>query len=105
VVLVVNFDDEEEKQTNLEQASEAAKAAVNKAAMESIKAIQERNRRQDPWEEEGFWVWWGRTSPPNRKEKEAILHLPAPPAKKGGSKKGRKRKNKKISDLRQWIIG
>jgi len=39
-----------------------------------------------------FWKWWGATSPPDNRVKDYIQHLPAPPAKRGGSKSGKKRK-------------
>lgn len=54
-------------------------------------------------EPEELFRWWGATSPPDVRVKDYIQHIPAPPAKKGGSKSGRKRKNKKISDWRMWV--
>ena len=85
-------DDSELQRQDLQLANEAAKRSVNHAANESAKKIAERNKLEDPWEAEGFWMWWGRTSPPNRKEKDMILHLPGPPAEKSSSRSKRKRK-------------
>lgn len=41
-------------------------------------------------EPEELFRWWGKTSPPDRKEREVLP--PGGPSKKGGSKSGKKRK-------------
>lgn len=50
---------------------------------------QIRGPMPDPWEDPLAWL--SATHPPNIREKEAILPMPAPPAKSGGSKNKRKR--------------
>jgi hypothetical protein len=43
-----------------------------------------------PWEKEGFWQWWARTSPPNARVKDYIQQIEAPIIKKGQSNRTRK---------------
>lgn len=81
---------DEEQRVDLSKANEAAKRSVNKAAAESVAAIQARNRREDPWEADGFWGWWAKTSPPDRKVKEVLP--PGDPCFKSSSKSKRRRK-------------
>jgi len=51
-----------------------------------------------PWDEDPL-LWLASSHPPSIRDKEAILHLPAPPAKSGGSKSKRKRKMPKANDF------
>lgn len=48
-----------------------------------------------------IWSWWGRTSPPEIRQREAILQIDAPPGKHGSksSKKRKKRTKKQIINL------
>lgn len=46
-----------------------------------------------PWDEDPL-AWLSATHPPSIRDKEAILPMPAPPAKSGGSKSGKKRGKK-----------
>ena len=112
--------------TNLHEINEAAKQSVSKTARESIRLIEERNRRENikchgcdcPLarcddtcprylthyaSKAEFWAWWGKSSPPDRKARE--VYPPGNPAKKGGGSKSRiKKKPKKITDLRKYVI-
>jgi len=91
---------------------------------ESVRLIQERNRREN-MERYGcncpaakcyatcpkvlaraggdeLFTWWGRTSPPELRQKEV---LPPGVPKKGSSKSDRKRKKKKRIDGRKyWLV-
>lgn len=114
----MNYEDEfEERQPDLKKAAEAAEKSFNRAVKENIEAFKEHNRRENARlhgcpdctaarcsetcprylthyaSRAEFWDWWGKTSPPDSRKKDPILHLPAPPAKKGGNK-SRKRKKK-----------
>jgi len=80
----------EDQRVDLTRANEAAKQSVNKAAAASVDAIQERNEREDPWEADGFWGWWARTSPPDWKVKEALP--PGEPSGRSSKSKCKKRK-------------
>lgn len=126
-VVLAMKDDFEERQPDLRKANEAAKQSVGKRARESINLIEERNRRYNA-KHHGcdcplarcddtctrylthyasraeFWAWWGKSSPPDRKAREAILQIPAPAAKGSGSKSKRKKKAKKISELRKYVL-
>lgn len=117
-----------EEYPDLQQAKEAARRSLNKTIRENIRLIEERNRRENARHHDcpdcpaarceescprylahyasqaEFWDWWGRTSPPDRKEKDAILHLPAPATHGGGSKSKRKKKAKKLSELRKYAL-
>lgn len=48
-----------------------------------------------------FWSWWGRTSPPEIRQREAILQIDAPHGKRSSksSKKRKKRPKKQIIGL------
>jgi hypothetical protein len=60
---------------------------------EEIEQLQTQYQQvRCPGIEEDLIGWLMGTKPPNIREREAILHLPAPVAKSGGSKSGRKRK-------------
>lgn len=102
---------DDEKEPDLKQVADAARASVAKAAMESVKAIQERNRKENlekygcdcpaakcyatcprAKSAEDFMRWWRSNSPPPRNEKEVLP--PGEPSRKGGSKSKRKRKKK-----------
>jgi hypothetical protein len=97
----------------LRRANEIAKQGVSRAAQESIALIQEANRKRNRAEHgcpncssakcydscprvliraggNEVLDFMSRTSPPNRREKEALP--PGEPSFKGGSKNGRKRK-------------
>lgn len=91
-----------EQAPNLQKANEAAKRSVNRVARESAERVAERNKQEDPWEGDGFWGWWARTSPPDRKVKEVLP--PGEPCFKGGSKKGRRRKDQ-LKALRKDVWG
>lgn len=94
----------DDSQPDLQKVSEIAKRSVDRAALSSVEAIRKRNKQVDPWEDDGFWGWWAKTHPPDRRQREVLP--PGEPLFKGGSKSGRKRKKpRKISDLRPWIIG
>ena len=110
VVALANDIDQKEV---LRRANEIAKQGVSRAAHKSITLIQEVNRKRNR-EERGcpncsaakcydscprvlsraggneVLDFMARTSPPNRREKEALP--PGEPSFKGGSKNGRKRK-------------
>jgi hypothetical protein len=45
-----------------------------------------------PWEAEGFWLWWARTSPPDIRVRPYILQIDAPPAGHTSARSKRKRK-------------
>ena len=51
-----------------------------------------------------FWRWWAVSSPGDHRVKEYLQPMPAPAAKGGGSKSGKRRKNKKITDLREYVL-
>ena len=92
----------DEQRVDLTRVNEAAKRGVNRAAAASVEAIRERNQREDPWEEDGFWCWWAKTSPPDRREKEALP--PGEPLFKSSSRSRRKRK-KQLTALRRDLWG
>ena len=110
----------------LQRAAAIAREQVNQVAAESIERIRENNlnRNRERYgcrncdlsecyktcprylthaEPEMLFAWWGRTSPPDRRVCEVLP--PGEPSKKGGSKSGKKRKNKKITEFRYWAIG
>lgn len=112
----------------LQQAARFAREQFDKTVRENIESIKQRNIRRNferygcpncpaakcyiscpryltHAEPEMLFRWWAKTSPADNRVKDYIQPMPAPPAKKGRSKSGRKRKKKKITDLRQWIIG
>jgi len=81
---------DEDQRVDLQLANEAAKRGVNRAAAASVEAIRDRNEQEDPWEADGFWCWWAKTSPPDRKEKEALP--PGEPSGRSSKSKCKKRK-------------
>ncbi|MFZ5650137.1 MAG: hypothetical protein ACOY4I_04695 [Bacillota bacterium] len=118
------FEDEERK--NLSAIARQVEEQTQKEVQETIERIKERNRKEN-LEQYGcdcpaakcyascprylthsndvdLLYWLARTSPPDNKTKDYLQPMPAPPAKSGGSKSGRKRKNKKINDLRQYVL-
>jgi hypothetical protein len=51
-----------------------------------------------------YWDWWGKTSPPDNRAREAIQQIEAPPAKKSQPKR-KKRSRKKIIMYRPYYFG
>lgn len=50
-----------------------------------------------------FWDWFCSTSPPDNSQKDYNCHLPAPPAKRGGSKAGKRKKPKPKSFAKEYM--
>ena len=110
----------------LQQFAALAKQQVDKAAAESVERIQQQNRNRNRErygcdcglavcyttcpryltyaEPEVLFRWWSMTSPPDGRFKEALLTMPAPPQKKGGSR-SRKRKKPAKFFVNPYIIG
>lgn len=116
-----------EERDRVAYAAQVAKEAVDKTVRESIEAIRQRNIRHNREryncpdcpaakcpiscpryltnaEPEMLFKWWSRTSPPDNQVKEYLQHIPAPVAKKGGSKSGRKRQRDKLQALRRYVL-
>ena len=109
----------------VQHAAQVAKEAVDKTVRENIEAIRQRNIRRNNEqygcpncpaakcpvscpryltnaEPEILFRWWAKSSPPDNRVKE--VKPPGPPTKKGGSKSGRSRNQKKLSDLRTYVL-
>lgn len=101
---------------DLQRYAELVRGQVDKTVRDNVEAIRQENikRNKEKYgcpncdlaecyktcpryltnaEPEILWSWWRKTSPVDRREKEPLQHIPAPPAKKGGSKSGKKRKD------------
>ncbi len=118
-----------ENKETLQKFARLAREQVDKTVRENIRAIEQRNMRENEIKHgcpdcpaarcvttcprylthyasrAEFWDWWGRTSPPDRREKEAVQHIPAPPAKRGGGSKSKRKRKKQYQDLRRWVVG
>lgn len=66
-----------------------------KEKKEKLQTQFQQARCPGPWEDPLAWL--AATHPPSIRDKEAILHLPAPAAKSSGNKNKRKRKMPKTS--------
>ena len=52
-----------------------------------------------------FWSWWGSSSPPEAKNREAILNMPGQLKKTGGSNsKGRKKKKPSSLPSERYLL-
>ena len=111
-----NFEDDEAKETNLQLVSDRCRESVSRAAQDSVKAIQERNRRENlerygcdcpaakcyktcqkimaNTEPSEFWNWWGESSPPDPQNRTREVLPPGVPSYKSTSRSKRKRKKK-----------
>ena len=116
VVALANIFEEDEEKTELQKAAEAARASFHKAAMDSVRLIQERSRRQNlerygcdcpaarcyptcpriisKSEPAEFWSWWGKTSPVDPQNRTREVLPPGVPSFKSSSRSKRKRKKK-----------
>lgn len=113
------FDDEEPK--NISAIAQIVEEQTNKEVQEAIERIKERNRKENlerygcdcpaakcyvscpryliRSKEVDLLDWLAKTSPPDNKIKDYLQSMPAPPAKAGGSKNGKR--NKKQPTLKK----
>lgn len=111
-VVAMVFEDDDRK--DLGAIARQVEEQSRRETQEAIERFKERNRKENlrrygcdcpaakcyascprylaQSKEDDFFYWWGRTSPPDNKVKEAIMHLRGGHVKGGGSKSGRKRK-------------
>lgn len=126
VALALKIFEDEEKETNLQLVADRLAEQSRKATQESVRLLQERNRKENlarygcdcpaakcyptcpkimiAQESAVIFEYLARTKPPDRREREPILHLPAPAKKGGGSKSGRKKKQRMLKDLRKYVL-
>lgn len=116
VALALKIFEEEGKEPNLQLVADIVAEQVNKANQESIEQIRQRNIEQNKRlhgcddcpaarcyvscprylthyaSQAEFWDWWGKTSPPDFREKEVMP--PGEPTFKSSSRSRKKRQKK-----------
>lgn len=89
----------EEDEVNIQEIADKIEKQDKEQVKKDAEVIKLKNEHED------FWQWWGRTSPPDSlKQREPVNAMSGAIERGGGSKSGKKKKLKKPSDWRPYMI-